>query len=181
MNQVVYYLCQKPVVGVLMWIMSACTLPPIFSEEPIDLTTSGAKVVKSFSVPVDKKYPLAIDFKFESINARLNDKIVGDRYSEYCQNNIPFEQIPEIKRQGLGVPISFKVVIRNVKDNSIVINKFFESLCVSSHSDNKKIRVIGYLELPKGEYIAEISNIKAQTDLMKVSTSLSLYDGLGKG
>ena len=163
-----------------MFVMSVCTFPPLFSGESINLTVSDSMVIKKFSVPVDKNYPLAIVFKFESDDARLKDKIVGDRYSEYCRDNVSYEQIPVIKRQGLGIPIGFNVIIRNTRDNSVVINKIFESLCASSGSDREKTRIIGFLDLKKGNYIAEISNIKAQAGLLKVNTSLALYGGYGK-
>lgn len=164
-----------------MWVTSLCAFPPLFSEEPIELTTAGATALRTFSVPVEKSYPLAVTFEFPSVKARLNDPVVGDRHTENCQGKIPYQEIPEINRKGLGLPIPFKVIVRKASDHSVVLDQSFESLCITSHNGtNAKTRTIGWLTLPIGNYIAEVTNLQGQSALAGVRTTISLYGGQGK-
>jgi len=181
MGPLTYSLCQKPIIGPIMWILTLCAFPPLFSGEPINLNKAGATVIRSFTVPVEKSYPLAVTFEFPSVESRLNDQIVGDRFSENCQGIIRYDEIPEIKRHGLGLPIPFKVIVRKAADRSIVIDQTFESLCeTSSNGTNAKTRTIGWLALPTGNYIVEVTNLQVQPNLTDVNTTISLYGGHGK-
>ncbi|MCX5876997.1 MAG: DUF5625 family protein [Deltaproteobacteria bacterium] len=181
MNPTTYSLCQKPIIGALMWITSLCAFPPLFSGEPIDLTVGGSVMTTPFHVPVEKSYPLEVTFEFPSLEARLNDQIVGDRYSKECSGNVRYEQIPEIRRTGLGRPIPFRIVVLKASDHSVVLDQAVVSLCTTSHDGKKgKTRKIGRLPLPIGDYIAEITNLEKQSGLTDVKTTISLYGGEGK-
>lgn len=181
MGPTTYSLCQKPIIGVAMWIASLCAFPPLFSDEPIDIAATGATIKKPFHAPVEKSYPLAVTFEFPSLEARLNDQVVGDRYSDKCQGDIRYEEIPEIQRKGLGRPILFRVVLRKAADRSVVLDRTFVSLCTTSHDGkNSKTRTIGWFPLEIGDYVAEVSNLEAQSGLPGVKTTISLYGGQGK-
>ena len=181
MGPTTYALCQKSFLGPAMWIAGVCAFPPLFSGQNIDLSTTGASVTKSFEVPVEKSYPLAVRFEFPSNEARLSDQIVGERYSEHCHGDVRYDAIPEGQRKGLGQPIPFRVVIRKTADHSTVIDRTFVSLCVTSHDgENAKTRTIGWLPLATGNYVAEVTNIEGQSGLLGVKTAISLYGGQGK-
>lgn len=181
MGPTTYALCQKSFLGPVMWIVGLCAFPPLFSEEYIDLSVTGASITKSFEVPVEKSYPLAVTFEFPSTEARLSDQIVGDRYSDKCQGDIRYEDIPEAQRKGLGQPIPFRVVIRKAADRSVVLDRIFVSLCETSHNGKSaKTRTIGLLPLLVGDYVAEITNINGQPSLSGIKTAISLYGGYGK-
>lgn len=181
MSPLAYSLCQKPVIGVVLWASSLCVFEPPFSGVPIDLTTGLATAATTFKAPVDKRYLLAITFQFVSNEARLADQVVGDRYDVSCEGRAHLDTIPESRRTGLGRPIPFKVVIRKASDRSLIIDDTFETLCMMSHDGNgAKTRAIGWLALPVGSYIAEVTNLRAQAGLGGVRTSLALYSGQGK-
>lgn len=180
MGPIAYSLCQKPIIGVVLFITSLCAFPPLFMGEPITLTTAGSKVSKAFSVPVEKKYPLVVSFEFQSIETRLSDQIIGDRHSRDCDGEVRFEDIPEIRRAGLGQPIPFKVVVRSASNRQVVVDRTYNSLCITSHNGNEKTRTIGWLELPRGDYTVDVTNLQAQTGLDGVMTQISLYAGQGK-
>lgn len=181
MGPTTYALCQKSFLGHAMWITGLCAFPPLFSGQNIDLSTTGASVTKSFEVPVEKSYPLAVRFEFPSVEARLSDQIVGERYSEHCQGDVRYDAIPEGQRKGLGQPIPFRVVVRKAADHAIVIDRTFVSLCLTSHDGkNAKTRTIGWLPLATGNYVAEITNLEGQSSLLGVKTAISLYGGQGK-
>ncbi len=181
MGPTTYALCQKSFIGPAMWIAGLCSFAPLFADEPLGLNVAGASITRAFHVPVEKSYPLALSFHFPSTEARLKDQIVGDRSDNNCQGDVRYEDIPEIQREGLGRPIPFKVVIRKKADSAIVLSRTFVSLCVTSHDGkSRKTRIIGWLPLPIGDYIAEVTNLQAQPGLTTVSTVLSLYGDHGK-
>jgi hypothetical protein len=180
MGPIAYSLCHKPVIGTVMWITSLCSFPALFSDEPISLTSAEASATKAFVVPVDKRYPLAVTFEFESTDARLHDQVVGTRFDENCNGDVRYEEIPENRRDGLGRPIPFKVTVRKAGDGLVVLEQTFTSLCVTSHAGQKKARKIGWLELQRGEYTVEVVNLQAHPGLDRVKTRLSLYAGYGK-
>jgi hypothetical protein len=180
-NPITYSLCQKPIIGAVMWVTSLCVFPPLFSGEPINLSVAESIASKAFVVPVDKKYALEVTFEFESIDARLNDQVVGNRFDERCLGDVRYAEVPEIGRAGLGRSIPFKVVVKKANDHAVVLERTFVSLCATSHDlTNKKTRTIGWLELKRGDYAIEVKNLQSQPDLELVRTYISLTSGQGK-
>jgi hypothetical protein len=175
MDPTTYALCQKSVIGPAMWIASLCVFPPLFAHVPLSLETEGFSVSQEFSAPVDRKYNLTLTFEFPTTAERLNDEILGSRYEARCEGRV--EDIPQENAFGLGRKIPFRVVVRRKQDSSVVVEKEFVSWCVTSAGSKTKTRSIGWLELNKGEYIAEVVNIAAQDGLGSIHTTISLVPG----
>jgi len=180
MGPTTYALCQKPVIGVAMWITSLCAFPPLFSEAPLALSVGGATISQAFKVRVDKRYGFDLGFDFPSVAARLQDKVAGSTYNEYCRGDISYQDIPVAYREPLGHPIPLKVVVRRKSDNAVVFDRVFMTLCVFAHGENKKWRSIGGVDLVRGDYVAEITNLESQSGLDGVKTYISLVAGHGK-
>ena len=179
------YLCYKPVIGLVMFVLFLCGTPSPFSDEPVDLTTTGTTVRKAITIPVEMSYALAVTFEFPSDEARLNDQIVGSTYAQSCMglvspDDIPelerirYEDRPDMERRLLGLPIPFHVVVRKATDHSVIVDHTFESLCTTGWSEKTKYRDIAWLQLPSGYYIAEVTNLHGQPDLTGVKTTLAL-------
>ena len=180
MGPTTYALCQKPVIGFVMWITTLCSFPPLFKDAPISLENAGSSVSVLFTAPVTKLYPLEISFEFPSAEALLNDNIVGSRNGEYCRDTFKYTDIPVSKRADLGQPIPFRVVIRNEPGKKVVVDRIFESLCIASRNVKKKNRTIGFLDLTEGNYSAEVISLESQRNLEGVKTTISLESGYGK-
>ena len=181
MGPITYSLCQKPVIGLAMWITSLCVFPPLINDEPFPINKENTSITIPFEVPVDKKYSLEMNFKFPSNEAYNLDKIVGTRYNQYCYNQTKYEDIPEFERAGLGQPIIFKIVVREEENDSIIFDKTIESLCTTSNGkDYRKTRTITRIPLIRGNYIINIISINKQNNLDNVKTSVSLKAGRSK-
>jgi hypothetical protein len=181
MGPITYSLCQKPVIGLVMFATTLCAFPPLISDLPLSLAESGTVATKAFTVPVDKSYFFDVNFEFPSADAFLHDSTVGTRFDANCR--LPYHDIPIQKRDGLGRPIAFHVLIRRRSDRAVVIDRTFESLCLYARGGPKwtvKTRTIGRVELTRGQYIAEIENLEAQPGLAGVKASVSLVAGHGK-
>ena len=183
MGPIAYVLCQKPVIGLAMFVSSLCVFPPLALDVPVSLTTVGARTSISISVPVDKSYFAELDFEFPNADAMRADEIVGSRYDKkYCEAEGPSIDIPAAQLTGLGRPIPLLVSIRRKSNNAVVLERTFVSLCLVSTSGHrlKKSRMLGAIALTRGNYTVEIMNLEAQAGLGDVKTSFSLISGSGK-
>lgn len=177
MSPLTYSLCHTPVIGALMWISFLCTFPPLIEDTEISLEKSGLVLNQSFEAPVAKTYTLYLNFVFPSIEARLHDEIVGDRYSADCVELKRYDDIPEKRRIGLGRPIPLRVVIRKSEDKTVILEQTFQSWCSAVHVGNMKGRIVGSLSLGRGAYTIEVFNEQPQTDLNETKTHIALVSG----
>ena len=179
MGPITYSLCQKPVIGLVMYITSACAFPPLFHGEPFPLQRAGAHIVKEVKAPIDHVYDLQLDFQFSSAQAMGADALVGSRYDAHCAR--PYADIPEAHREGLGQPIPLHVRVREKRTGALIMDKVFDSLCITSSAswDFQKTRTAGRIDLKQGRYLIEVRNIKGQA-LAGVTTTLALVPGGGK-
>ena len=179
MGPVAYELCQKPVIGLAMWLASLCVFPPLFSQAPIALSTSGSKASTVFSVPVGKTYVFELHARFGSARQRIDDDIIGNRHTPHCEQGTVPGSLSEEERKGLGRPIPFRVIVRRASDLAVVMDKVFTSLCSVSYSPSthEKTRRIGAVQLPIGNYEAEVVNLVAQDGFGQIATTVSLSPG----
>lgn len=180
MGPIAYALCQKPVVGLVMFVTGACAFPPLFSHAPLALQQAGAVVVQEIEVPVGKPYFLGVHFAFPSAQALGADEVVGERHDANC--GLDYQDIPAPQKVGLGRPIALHVRIRDKRSGVVATDKVFESLCLTSFSARgfEKTRAAGRVDLAAGTYIVEIRNLASQAGLEAVKTSVSLVAGYGK-
>lgn len=154
MGPITYSLCQKPIIGTVMWLTSLCGFPPLFTNVSISLDKAGTSVSVPFTVPVDKDYSLSAKFEFPSVEERVKDQ-----------------------RFRFGRNMPFRLVIKNESGKLIVADQTYNSLDCNSHSSEKLSCTIGSVELKQGNYIAEVTSLKAQSDVGNIKTSISLTSG----
>jgi hypothetical protein len=173
-----YSLCQKPVLGLVMYIATACTFPALFEAEPLPLQQAGMRITREFKAPVSKPYFLQLGFKFPSSSATRSRERAGSRYDDKCLRD--YADIPEPQKAGLGRPIPIHVLVREKRTGAVVVDRVFTSLCVTSWSANERQRTVARFELAAGTYVAEIRNMENQAGLEDVLTTMSLVPGNGK-
>jgi hypothetical protein len=181
MGPITYSLCNKDVIGLAMWITGFCAFPPLIPATEISLRDRGLILSKEFHAPVDKSYLLNLRFVFPSTEARIKDRLVGDgRASHYCNGDIHYDTIPEHERPGLGLPIPFRVVVRSEPDGASVVERTFHSLCHVAHAKNDKHRNVGRLDLNRGSYRIEVTNLQPQLAFGDITIEMSLVSGDAK-
>jgi len=180
MNSVTYSLCQKPVLGVMMFVASLCSFPPLFTEAPLPLQQADATVTREIHVPVTKPYFLSIAFEFPSAAAIRDDDVVGSRSDLNCLHDD--EKISPAQRVGLGRLIPVHVLVRGKQGGAVVLDKTFNSLCLTATSASGyiKTRTAARIDLEEGDYTVEVRNVERQAGLDEVKTSVSLVAGHGK-
>src|SRR5947199_8250259 len=136
-----------------MWIAGLCAFPPLIPATEISIREAGLVLSTKFTAPVKKSYLLSLRFVFSSTETRIKDNLVGEHYSsDYCTGNIQYDAIPQQERSGLGLPISFKVVVRTESEGAPVVEQTFNSLCYVAHATNDKYRDVGRFRLDEGGY-----------------------------
>ena len=180
MGPTTYALCKKPVIGVVMWITSLCVFPPLFSDAPLSLSKAGTTLSQTFNVKVDKRYGFELEFEFPSVAARVHDQVAGSTYNENCRDDVAYQDILPAYRAELGQPIPIRVVVRRKSDQAVVMDRTFRTLCIFAHGDNKKSRSIGGVDLVRGDYVAEITNLESHPEFDGIKTYVSLAAGHGK-
>jgi hypothetical protein len=181
MGPIAYALCQKPVIGLAMFVTSLCAFPPLLHHVPISLEAQGETASVAFTVPVEKEYEFDLEFDFPSREAISEDQVVGKSYDQYCQN-VPLDEVEWTPGNVRGRPIPVQVLVRNKRDGQLIVNQTFNTLCMyaSGGKNFDKWRKIGRVRLAVGEYTFEIKNVKAQAGLAEVHTYISLVGGHGK-
>jgi hypothetical protein len=180
MGPITYSLCHKPIIGPLMWILSLCAFPPPIPPVDISLEKPGLALTTKFEVPVDRTYPLILEFDFPTAQDRVNDKIVGTGYDEHCKDETKHDAIIDKNPEIYGKVIPIRVVIKEVFGSVVVLDKTFRSSCSFSVGITDKDREVGYLKLARGQYLIEIINISGQPELKGIQTRIMLAGGLGK-
>jgi hypothetical protein len=184
MGPITYSLCQKPVIGFVMWAAYLCGFPPLIPSEPFPLTTAGITVAKEFKAPVDKAYAFELVFEFPSGAERLNDQLIGSWPLDYCGRNVRYEDIykdiPESQRVKMGHPVPIRVVVLRLVDRSVVADQTYMTLCSSAFNSTMKWRTIGWVTLSRGKYIAEVTNLESQPAFAGIKTTFTLVSGHGK-
>ena len=177
MDPLTYSLCHKPVIGLLMFVSSACAFPPLLQDAPFALQKAGALVSREFEAPVGKPYSLNLDFRFPDAAASLADEIVGSRHDESCGR--AYETISLAQRAGLGRPIPIHVLVREQGTGRVALDKVLETLCITSRGGPglRKTRTAARFELAKGSYILEVRSLEDQSGLDGVQTTVSLVSG----
>ena len=176
MGPIAYSLCQKPVIGLAVWITGLCAFWPPIPDTEISIQDTGLALNKEFSAPVTKSYMLTLRFVFPSTKVRLKDELVGDGHtSDFCTSSIEYDAIPQRERSGLGLPIPFKVIVRTHPAGTPVVEQTFHSLCTMGHNlRDGKYRDVGRFDLKEGAYRIEVYNLQPQPAFRDIKVQMSV-------
>ena len=178
MGPLMYSLCQKPVLGLVLYVTTACAFPALFRDAALPLQQADARVVREFEAPVSKSYSLIMNFDFPSREALARDEVVGSSYHAQCDGNRT--EIPLLHRAQLGRPIPIHVLIRDKRTGAVVVDRVFDTWCKTSAGGLGKTRTAGRFALAAGEYVADIRNLASQPGLDGVKTTVALVTGGAK-
>jgi hypothetical protein len=182
MGPTAYALCQKPVIGLLMFVSSLCVFPPLVDHAPMSLASAQSSASAAFTVRVEKTYTIELSFAYPDAAALRRDEIVGSRYDSHCGPDVNYDEIPLEQRAGLGRPIPVHVVVRRASNRAVVMDQKLTSLCRVSTQFEPPIasRLLGRVALGQGDYVIEVTNLQTQDGMEDIKTSFSVITGYGK-
>lgn len=183
MNPTLFALCQKQVLGPVLWITSLCVFPPPLPETPISVSAPGQVLSAQFEVPVSKGYFFSLTVQYPSVQARLNDSLIGAKYDVPCygKDAKTVEDFSKDRREDLGKPIKLHVTVKQLPDGTVVYDKDIASICRAGHDlATKKLQVLALAQLAEGKYSVEVKNLEARPDLAGLTTSFTIHSGGNK-
>jgi len=177
MDPLTYSLCHKPVIGLMLFVASACGFAPLFQDQPFALRQEDAQMYKEFDAPVAKPYSLTLQFRFPTAAASLADEVVGSRHDAACAR--PYATIPLAQREGLGRPIPIHVLVREKETGRVALDQVFDTLCITSRGGPgfTKTRTVARFPLAAGSYTIALRSLEKQSSLDDVETTVSLVSG----
>lgn len=180
MNPTLYALCQKAVLGPVLWISGQCSFPPLLPEFPVSLHAPGLILTKEFEAPVSKKYFLSFHVEFPSVEQRLNDTLIGSRFDVTCYGDEAKKasDFPAERQSDLGRPVKLHAKVLRLPSNTVAWEADIASICRAGHDLNaKKLQVLALLHLTQGKYRIDVMNVEARPDLAAFGTSLTIHSG----
>lgn len=136
-----------------------------------------------FDVPVSKGYFFSLTVRFPSVDARVNDTLIGAKYDVPCygKDAKTAEDFPTDRREDLGKPIKLQVTVTRLPDGTVVYDKNIASICRAGHDlATKKLQVLALTEFVEGKYLVVVKNLEARPDLSGLSTSFTIHSGGSK-
>jgi hypothetical protein len=186
MGPVTYSLCIKPVIGIALLLVGACSFPPLIADMPLSLLSEGTPAQQDLEVEVDKYYFFEMKFVFSSAAAGRNDHVIGtgSNYGKHCEGQGKVDDVTPFLQEGAGRPIPIQVVVSKSPDREVVEDRVFWTMCrfaSGGDKDHPEVwRKIGRVHLAPGHYRASITNLQRQSGLDGVVTTVSLVAGNGK-
>jgi hypothetical protein len=173
-----YALCQKPVLGLLMWITTLCAFPPLLEVPAPDLAQADSEVSHEFAVPVELSYGFELAFEFDNPDAYARDSVIGSRPDPRCWT--PGAPAPANPAEH-GREIPMRVRVLRLPDRQPVHDEVHRLPCLTSHQPpRRKVRLLAAVPLAPGRYLATVGNLQAQTGLEGVSVQLQVSPPRGK-
>ena len=175
MGPIAYSLCQKPVLGLVMFLASACAFPPLVDQQALPLQKADARAVTEFEAPVGKTYFLELNFHDGAASGMRTDDIAGTYPYQDCGHD--YAAIPAARRATMGPPVPLHVLVREKRTGRVRIDGVFNVQCAVSWGFETVTRTAARVTLPAGTYVLEVRNLQSQPWVGKVRTTVSLGPG----
>ena len=177
MNEIIFSLCHKPVIGPIMLISSLCIFEPPIDQASVLLKDKGVILNKTFDAPVSKKYFVELNVKHTPEQADTVRALIGYRY---INPDIKLDEIPPEIRPKLGVQTPLEITIYRESDNAVISNTQAVGLGRIAHTRTEVMRKLKSVELTKGRYRLVVSNHSDLSAFSNFSTSISITSGHAK-
>jgi hypothetical protein len=175
MGPIAYSLCQKPVLGLAMYLASACAFPPLVDQQAFPLQQADARTVTQFEAPVGKTYFLELNFHDGAASGVGADDIAGSYPYQDCGHD--YATIPAARRATMGPPIPLQVLVREKRTGTVRVDQVFNVQCAVSWGAQTVTRTAARFALPAGAYVMEVRNLESQPWVGKLRTTVSLGPG----
>ncbi len=179
MGQVIYELCNVPYLGFVVFLFNLCGIEPPIPPVAVSLDRPGIVVETSFSVSVDKSYPLWMWVTFPSNEAFMMEGVMGTPVGgsdAYLIRQGLDPSSPEV-RANFGQEVPFRVLVRKLPEKNIVFDDVLYSRGYDAHINPTKIRNAGAVPLKRGDYQIEVTNLYGQPAFSGLKIELSLQGG----
>lgn len=172
MNELTFYLCKKPVIGVAMWLSSLCVTNQLLKNTFVDLSKEGTIIDQTIESPMDEQYHLMLSFapfdNYDSENPRRSF------FSHFCAR--PEEAREAWKSPNQRLTLDLEIT---TPSGQPLIHEAFNPMC-ERNPGNPRDLVLGGIDLKRGTYRLTITN-RTTISLESEGKTQILLRGTGAG
>lgn len=160
MTETTLALCKMAFPGIAMWLMGMCANNQALNSPNVDLSKQGTILQQEISIPMDERYELGLQFKFESRETYDSSRVAGKPPSsnhKACLDDAAYAEVSPGDKVEMGAELDFEIVVTAV-DGKVVQKQRFRSRCLQGWGSLSKSRHFGYVDLSKGKQQVTVIN-----------------------
>lgn len=157
MNAVTFALCQKPGLGIALWLASLCVTNQALHDAYIDLGQEGSSVQQNVNIPMDESYTLSIWLKNEP---QKKDAPISEKQRNWNEIICATESgdVPTASN-GRKFTLSLKTTLTTAQ-GAQVSEKLFSPECPRPSNEDGRVIHLDFMDIKKGNYSLSITNGK---------------------
>lgn len=157
MTETTLAICQKPVLGIAMWLVSLCATNQALHDAYLDLGQKKATLHQEIKAPMNERYTLSI-----LLENKAKDSLIADAQKNWTEiicpskssNGIAGTTVSEGEKKSI-----FSLTIEiNTLQGQLVSNTKFSPDCPRPKSEDGRILNLGPVDIKKGKYIVSITS-----------------------
>lgn len=155
MTETTLALCQKPVLGVMMWLASMCVTNQALTETYVDLSSPGVILNQKIDVPMDERYSLFLSFRPQGPSDLTTTTTPFG--SCICSLGSKEHVAPIAAGENRVEPSVFLELTLTTLDGKLVAKELLSPQCSQGATHSNTIG-FGHVEMKRGKYILSIAN-----------------------
>lgn len=157
MTETTFALCQKPVIGIAMWLASLCATNQALHDAYLDLGQRNATLRQEFKAPMNEKYTLSI-----YLENKANDSLTTDAQKNWTEIICPSRSTNGVASTGMGdgeVRSALSLTLElDTLQGQLVSKTKFAADCPRPKGEDGRILNLGVIDIQKGKYIVSITS-----------------------
>jgi hypothetical protein len=182
MTETTLALCKMLFPGIAMWLVGMCSNNQALDAPKVDLSKRGAILQQEISIPMDERYELGLQFKFQNRETYDSSPIAGKPSGanhKACSDDAIYSVLTPGDKVEMGAELDFEIIV-SATDGKVVQKKRYRSRCIQGWGSLTKSRHFGYVDLPKGKQ--QITIINHSPVVMESGVTPTLFlAGVGAG
>lgn len=157
MNKISFALCQKPVIGVLMWLSSMCAANQAIRDGYIDLGAANVLLNQEINIPMDEKYSLLLWLKPTGPHdaATPLPKNWGAILCGTVTNSEKAGQATKSNELASYISLTVEIFALN---GQLISRNIFSPTCPRPKYEDAYVLILGHIDMKRGEYDIKITN-----------------------
>jgi hypothetical protein len=143
MNTITFSMCQKPVIGMIMWLTSMCATNQALHDTYLNINKPNDATIQNITIPMDEVYTFRILLSI----ADIKEKIQGHRVDPICS----------IASDNTKSSLTLAVDLLTENEENVGHFELSPTCPHPKWQDDSSI-VVGSIPIKKGKYKIQITN-----------------------
>jgi hypothetical protein len=146
MNTITFSMCQKPVIGIIMWLTSMCATNQALHDTYLNINKPNDFTVQNITIPMDEVYTFRVLLSLADIKAKIQEHGVDPSCSIALDNT--------------KSPLTLAVDLLTEKGANVGHFELSPTCPRPKWQDDSSI-VVGSIPIKKGKYKIQITNLNS--------------------